>query len=635
MDQEEITTLRSSNESLTRELLSAYEELELLHTLAEIFATSSDVNEMGERLVGEAVDNLGASGGFLAFTGEEMAEFEPVLRGITAEEVQAFVAVVAPRILQGEAVLLDVAVAEGFEPRPLLTVPLRSREGIFGALGLLREPGGTAFTAGEKKALSVLATQASAVILQKLNVDLTYLSERLRESNESLHALLEISRELTATLDVDRVLAAIVNLPGKVIAYDRASIALLEGTRWRLRTVSGTPQLDRTSPQMAELEDLLAWVGERGEELRIELDSAVESAETERFRDQLRRWGTASVLALPLADEEGVLGVLAVERSQGPAPAERGRELLSVLANQATVALRNAQLYSQVPLIGVLEPILERRRRIAQSSPFRRLAWIGGVIAVTAFLFLVPIVPLRVGGSVRLVPAQTVSVSAGVAGRVAEVGVRDGEPVRRGQTLARLDDRDYLLQEGEARARVEAARRQVRQLEASQDPRSAHIERVRLDRYLQEEAMAAAAVQETMLRAPADGVVLTHRVQEKVGERLDAGDVFCVLAELDPLEAEVMVPESEMAYVSKGMLAEVKLAAYPKRTFPGLVTALRPTAEEREGHTVLVARVRLPNSRDELRPGMQGRGRIIAGKTTLGNFVLRRPLRWVRSWFWF
>jgi len=180
--------LKEANRSLTRELLSAYEELDLVHTLSTIFATSSNVDEMGERLVAEAVASLEASAGFLAFTGAGMEEFEPVIRDASEEEVQAFVGVAASRILAGKPTLLDRAEAEGFDARPLLTVPLKSRDGIFGALGLMRPPDGTPFSAGDEKALSVLATQAASVILQKRNLDLTYLTETQNRINEGLQS---------------------------------------------------------------------------------------------------------------------------------------------------------------------------------------------------------------------------------------------------------------------------------------------------------------------------------------------------------------------------------------------------------------------------------------------------------------
>ncbi len=634
MAEDELKRLQETNQSLTRELLSAYEELDLLHTLATIFATSADVDEMGSRLVDEAVANLGASAGFMVFTGEGMEEFDPVLQGADAEEVQAFVQVAAPKVLAGEVVLLDNALAEGFEPRPLLTVPLRSREGIFGVLGLMRTPGSEAFTAGDGKALSVLATQAAGVILQKRNMDLTYLSERLRKTNEGLKTLLDISRELTSTLDVDRVLAAMVNLPGQVVPYDRASISLKEGNRWRLRAVSGQGDPERNRPEIRALESLHVWVGERGSAVRFELGGAEEATEVpDLFRETLGRAKMASFQALLLADAEGTLGILALERSEAGALPEGTEEVLAVLANQATVALRNAQLYSQVPLIGLLERIVEKRRRFAGMSGTRRLVWLAGIVAMVAALVLVR-VPLRVGGSALLVPAQTLSVSAAVGGRLKSVEVKEGQTVQQGQVIARLDDRDLQLAHGEAQARLETAQRRVLQFEAARQPEAAALERVRLERFRREVELAAAALREATLSAPGDGVVLTPRMGESVGRRLEAGEVFCILAELDVLEVEVAVPEVDAAFLAVGHPAEIKLDAYPHRTFTAEVVGIRTVAEERDGRQVVVARLELPNPDGILRPGMMGKARVQARFASLGYFLVYKPARWLRSLVW-
>jgi RND family efflux transporter MFP subunit len=227
-----------------------------------------------------------------------------------------------------------------------------------------------------------------------------------------------------------------------------------------------------------------------------------------------------------------------------------------------------------------------------------------------------------------------VHVSAAVAGRVAAVEVREGQEVQAGQVVARLDDRELRLRRGEAAAEAEAAARRGRQLEAAADPRAAAVERARRDRLEAELALAEAALGEAVLRSPEPGVVLTPRVHERSGERLESGQVFCSLAALDPLEAEIAVPESDLPFVAAGLPAEVKLNAFPDRTFLGAVSAVRPSAEERDGRTVVVARVRLPNPDGALKPGMRGRGRIRAGSISLGHFLVRRPARWVRTWIW-
>jgi len=627
-----------ANESLTRELLDAYEEIDLLHTLNGIFATSADIDEMGGRLLEEAAAALRADAAFLVYTGEGMEQIEPALRGVEAEEVQAFVSVAGSRLLAGEPALLDRAEAEGYAPRPLLCVPLRSPDGIFGALGLLRRTDSSPFSAGDLKTAEILAGQASAVIVRKRNLDLAYLSARLRQSNDALQALLEIGRELTRTLDLDRVLAAVVNLSSRVAAYDRAAVALKDGTRWRLRAVSGQEKVDRGRPELAELERLLARLGERESDLLVEAGADgqphVEPPDLQRhLAAYFEQSGMRALYAIRLADEDGLLGILAFERAVPPGLSERERELVAGLANQATVALRNAQLYRQVPLLTLLEPMLARQRWLRRLPWSRRAAGAAAVVVLGALAWI-PF-PLRVGGNAILAPARTVTVSTLVPGRLAEIEAREGDQVIAGQALARLDDREYRLRREEARTQLVAAERLIAQAEAAGDPRRAAVERERLERLQAELTAADVALAETVLRAPEAGVILTPRLRERRGERLEAGAALCTLAALDALEAEIGVPESEAAYVREGMPAEVRLYRDPAKTLHGEVHRLHPAAEERDGEIVVVARVPLTNPDGVLLPGMGGRARIVAGRGPLGYCLLRRPARWVRSWIWF
>ena len=266
-------------------------------------------------------------------------------------------------------------------------------------------------------------------------------------------------------------------------------------------------------------------------------------------------------------------------------------------------------------------------------SVTRRLVWLAGLVAVAAALILVQ-VPLRVSGPALLVPAQTLSVSAAVGGRLERVEVREGQAVRQGQVIARLDDRELQLAQGEAQARLETAQRRVLQFEAARQPEAAALERVRLERFRREAELAAAALREATLSAPGDGVVLTPRMGESVGRRLEAGEVFCVLAELDTLEVELAVPEVDAASLAVGHPAEIKLDAYPHRTFTAEVVGIRPVAEEREGRQVVVARLELANPDGVLRPGMMGKARVRVRVECLGYFLVYKPARWLRSLVW-
>src|SRR3989442_863976 len=108
--------------------------------------------------------------------------------------------------------------------------------------------------------------------------------------------------------------------------------------------------------------------------------------------------GRAGGLSLPLKDEEGTLGVLLFEAKRTGFASETQRELAEILANQTTVALRNAQLYNQVPLVDALGALAARKRALMQLPRRRRQIYAGAAVAAVAALTLIRW-PLRVAGT--------------------------------------------------------------------------------------------------------------------------------------------------------------------------------------------------------------------------------------------
>ena len=116
------------------------------------------------------------------------------------------------------------------------------------------------------------------------------------------------------------------------------------------------------------MEELLQWVFLSGTDTAVtqteDGEITADRPETEeKFRAIFKETGLRSFFGVLLKDEEGKLGVLGFESKEPLVFDEETRDLLSILVNQATVAVRNAQLYQQVPLAGFLQPLLERRRK--------------------------------------------------------------------------------------------------------------------------------------------------------------------------------------------------------------------------------------------------------------------------------
>jgi RND family efflux transporter MFP subunit len=345
--------------------------------------------------------------------------------------------------------------------------------------------------------------------------------------------------------------------------------------------------------------------------------------------------------ALPLRDDQGRLGVLALLSGDADFLSDNNRETVAILANQTTVAIRNAQLYQQVPLANLLQPFSQRKKKFLAAMPQSRWVQYGRRAAfVLAFLILVPW-PMRVSTDATVVPAERRTVSAIDGGVVQRVFVHEGDLVQAGQVVAQLDASDDQVKLAEADAALAQSRRELAEAEFHNDPSAAGQAKIRSDMHQAQVEFEQQRAAESQLRSPIAGMVITPKVQDKTGSMVKPGETFCEIVEQDRMAAEMSVPENDLALVQPGKKVVVKLNAYPTTTFDGEVERIGAQTQAEAGDQYFVVRAVFTN-RDRLaRSGMVGRARIRAGGGwfqsgwyPVGYTLLRSPFQWAWQKAW-
>jgi len=223
-------------------------------------------------------------------------------------------------------------------------------------------------------------------------------------------------------------------------------------------------------------------------------------------------------------------------------------------------------------------------------------------------------------------------VSAKIQGRLSQLRVEEGSRVREGETLARLEDADYLAAVERARAAVQQAdanlfenRRQLALAEklAQQnvlavDQRDAAASRVRLAEAALAQARAdlvfsEAQLQNTIIRAPFSGVVVKKMAE--VGESVapippgvnlsTSSGAIVALADLATLEVEADVAEANVAKLGDAQPAEVTVEAFPGQRYKAVLRQVIPTADRTKA-TVMV-KVTILDKDPNLKPEMSAK----------------------------
>ncbi len=457
---------------------------------------------------------------------------------------------------------------------------------------------------------------------------------------EILETLVKVSAEITSTLDLDRVLDAIVTGPGAVIPYERAAIALEERGRLKVRAVTGMPRINPQDPNVIRLQELLEWTSLSNDEVSF-------SQHGEQFEDprpetqaKLGKYfsgsGMRGFYAIPLADDDGRVGTLSFESSDPDFLGPAHLEMIKILTSQATVALRNASLYREVPFIDVLKPVLDRKRKFMALEKRRRALLLVGGAAAILFLLIFPL-PLRVVGDASVSPAQSVLIQPEVEGVVQQVNVREGDAVNAGSVLATLSDWQYRGQLAAAQAKYETAVSQMNRALNGNDGGEAGVQRIQADYWASELARARERLDRTQLRSPINGVVATSHVEDLVGRKLMPGDTFAEVVDTSRAIVDVAIDEDDVLLLHAGEKASVKLDGFPTRTFHGVVTVVSPRSQVQGTERFFFARVLVSNPDGAIRDGMQGRGKVVTGWSPAGKVLLRRPAIWIWSklWSWF
>jgi RND family efflux transporter MFP subunit len=189
--------------------------------------------------------------------------------------------------------------------------------------------------------------------------------------------------------------------------------------------------------------------------------------------------------------------------------------------------------------------------------------------------------------------AQTAEMAFEVPGRIIVRPVKEGEKVKKGTVLARLDDRDYV-------AKLDVAKANLRKTQADyqrgqnifkEDPGA--ISKERIDGYRRavevtqaELRVSQKSVEDTVLRAPFDGVMARKLVDDFAN--VNAKDPVLVFQDDSHLEIRINIPERDMAgerrketdeEITARVKPEVVVTSIPDRSFPARIKEFATEAD--------------------------------------------------------
>jgi RND family efflux transporter MFP subunit len=234
---------------------------------------------------------------------------------------------------------------------------------------------------------------------------------------------------------------------------------------------------------------------------------------------------------------------------------------------------------------------------------------------------------VRLSGSVS--PLEQSGVRSEVAARVAEVPVREGQAVRRGDVLARFDTADLAARLNEKLSNLEGARAQL-ELSEKQRAKSLalrqkdivaesafdqaqstwQINLAQLAALNAQVEVARKALRDGVVVAPIDGTIAERAVNP--GEMLAVNTPMFSIVDLRHVEIEATVPADEVARLKPGQPVRVRVEGFGDRPFAGTLVRINPVA--RRGTRAIPVHIDVENTDGALRGGMFAIGEAVVAE---------------------
>jgi HlyD family secretion protein len=230
---------------------------------------------------------------------------------------------------------------------------------------------------------------------------------------------------------------------------------------------------------------------------------------------------------------------------------------------------------------------------------------------------------------------DNVDISSKITGRIVEVCVEENDHVNAGQVLVRLDDTSLAATQTQMQAKMEnalATYNRYSALLAKGAISKSDYDLAEAD-YTVAKAnydQATSNVNDTVITTPISGYVIGKPTP--VGQTISSGisepQVIMSIANLDNMQIETMVDESDIGQVKVGQKVNFTVDSYPDRTFEGIVRLVSRKAVTENNVIYYTVYVDVANSEGKLLPTMTARANIIVNEA---DGVLMVPANCLRT----
>jgi len=344
--------------------------------------------------------------------------------------------------------------------------------------------------------------------------------------------------------------------------------------------------------------------------------------------------GKAEICTVPFTDGEELLGAITLEMPGGEPLDEKTIRLCEHAASLLGPILEVKRKDDRWLIRKAIDSCKEQGRKLVGPRNVG-LKLTAGIAAALLVFFTFANGDYRVTADARLEGTIQRVIAAPMAGYVARADVRAGDTVTEGQVMAKLDDRDLRLEHLKWVSQRSQRQREQSEALATRDRAQAGILAAQIEQADAQIALLNEQLNRISVAAPFDGIVVSGDLSQSLGAPVERGDILFEVAPLDSYRVILEVDERDIGALSNEQAGSLALTGMPGDVIEIRVEKITPISTAEDGRNFFrVEASLLAEPSAILRPGMEGVGKIDAGRRKVIWIWTHKITFWLRMFFW-
>jgi multidrug efflux pump subunit AcrA (membrane-fusion protein) len=456
-------------------------------------------------------------------------------------------------------------------------------------------------------------------------------SANLARTNFALKVLSETQEHASfraATLSVANELATRLNCC-------RVSIGFAHGQNIRVVAISHSAVFNEKTHVISTIENAMEEAADQNASVAVPASPKTQRRIALAHEDLARRFGLSAVASVPMTNGVKCIGVILLERDRGEAFDDKTLELLEAVAALVGPSLETKSETNKLITGRAVHAAGSTLKALfGPGRPTFKIAAIG-IAAILAYLAFAQ-GDFRIAAKAVVEGAIQRATVAPFDGYIATAPVRAGDIVEPGQVLATLDDRELKLEAARWKSEHDQQLLKYSDAMAKHDRSTALVISASLDQSQAQLALVQDKLARSVITSPFRGVVVSGDLRQMLGSPVEKGKILFEIAPLESFRVILQVDERDIAYLAEGQQGTLVLTGLSNEAAPFSVKTITPVATASEGRNHFRVEADVHGAARQLRPGMEGIGKVTIDRRPLLAIWTRSLTDWARitAWKW-